>query len=184
MSVVTPASAAKNGLSRSGLYRAARAGRYDRIARGVYLSSAAVADWDLVEAAARRPDATICLISALVQHDLSDAIPESLDVAIPRGARPPATKAAIAWHHFDVASFELGRVDMVIPGVDLSIGIYSPERCIADAFRLRGQFGYETARDALKEWLRRGGKPADLMAVAARLPRARTPVLQALEVLA
>lgn len=33
------------------------------------------------------------------------------------------------------------------------IGIYSPERSIADAFRLRGEVGYELARDALREWL-------------------------------
>lgn len=30
------------------------------------------------------------------------------------------------------------------------IGLYSPERCIADAFRHRGQLGYEIARDSLK----------------------------------
>lgn len=63
------------------------------------------------------------------------------------------------------------------------IGIYSPERSIADAFRLRGEVGYELAREALKEWLRRGGKPAHLMEIAARLPRAKSPILQALEML-
>jgi len=30
-------------------------------------------------------------------------------------------------------------------------GLYSPERSIADPFRLRGEIGYELARDALKE---------------------------------
>lgn len=66
----------------------------------------------------------------------------------------------------------------------MSIGLYSPERCIADAFRLRGQLGYETAREALKEWLRRGGKPNQLMQIALQLPRAKAPVLQTLEALA
>jgi hypothetical protein len=61
--------------------------------------------------------------------------------------------------------------------------MYSAERSIADAFRLRGEVGYELARDALREWLRRGGKPARLIEIAARLPRAKSPVLQALEML-
>ena len=46
----------------------------------------------------------------------------------------------------------------------MPIGIYSAERCIVDAFRfLAGDVGYELGRDALREWLRRGGKPAQLM---------------------
>ena len=72
---------------------------------------------------------------------------------------------------------------MPIEGAGLSIGLYSPERCIADAFRLRGQLGYEIARDSLKEWLRRGGKPNSLIQIAVQLPRAKTPVVRALEML-
>lgn len=180
----TPSTANEAGLSRSGLYRATDAGSFTRIARGIYLpSDGPAADWDLIEAVTRRPDATICLISALAHHDLIDAIPESLDVAIPRGGRAPATEQAITWHQFDAATFNLGRETTPITGTDLTIGLYSSERCIADAFRLRGQVGYETARDALKEWLRRGGKPARLIGFATKLPRARGPILQALDAL-
>ncbi len=185
MEALTPSTAGRAGLSRSALYRGAQAGRWDRIARGIYLpADASTADWDQIEAATRRPDATICLTSALAHHDLTDAIPAALDVAIPRGARTPANTAAIAWHHFDRATFEIGREQITIPGSEQTIGIYSPERSIADAFRLRGEVGYELARDALREWLRRGGKPARLIDIASRLPRAKSPVLQALEMLA
>jgi predicted transcriptional regulator of viral defense system len=157
----------------------------ERIARGVYLpADAPTADWDWLEAATRRPDATICLTSALAYHDLTDAIPAALDVAIRRGSRVPAGAAPIAWHLFDAATFDLGRAQITIPGTDQLIGLYSSERSIADAFRLRGDVGYELARDALREWLRRGGKPARLVEVAAALPRAKGPVLRALEVLA
>lgn len=88
--------------------------------------------------AIRRPDATICLTSALAHYDLTDAIPRALDIALPRGSRLPSTEAAIAWHLFDRETFDLGRTEIEIPGSALRIGIYSPERCIADAFRLRG----------------------------------------------
>ncbi|WP_068396852.1 type IV toxin-antitoxin system AbiEi family antitoxin domain-containing protein [Kribbia dieselivorans] len=184
MPTLRPGTAERAGLSRSGLYRAAREGRLERIARGIYLpADAPAADWDWVEAATRRPDATICLASALAEHDLTDVIPAALDVAIPRGSRTPAGGGAIAWHQFERATFDIGREEIPIPGTDQTIGIYSPERSIVDAFRLRGEVGYELSREALKEWLRRGGKPARLIDIAARLPRAKSPVLQALEAL-
>ena len=184
MEALTPGTAARAGLSRSALYRRARVGRLDRIARGIYLpAEASAADWDQIEAATRRPDATICLVSALAQYDLTDAIPAALDVAIPRGSRTPASTGAIAWHQFDRATFEIGREQITIPGSDQTIGIYSPERSIADAFRLRAEVGYELARDALREWLRRGGKPARLIEIASCIPRAKSPVLQALDML-
>lgn len=185
MPTLRPGTAGRAGMSRSGLYRAARDGRLERIARGLYVpADAPAADWDWIEVAARRPDATICLGSALAHYELTDAIPAALDVAIPRGSRIPASTGAIAWHQFDQATFDIGRQEIPIPGTDQTIGIYSPERSIADAFRLRGKVGYELARESLKEWLRRGGKPAHLMEVASRLPRAMTPALQTLEALA
>ncbi|TMS51046.1 hypothetical protein E0T84_21040 [Mycobacterium sp. DBP42] len=181
---LTPNTAKLRGLSRSALYRRANDGRMDRIARGIYLpAEAPAADWDQLEAATRRPDATICLTSALAYHELTDAIPSTLDVAIPRGARPPASTGAITWHLFDRDTFEIGREQITIAGSDQTIGIYSPERSIADAFRLRGEVGHELARDALREWLRRGGKPARLLDIATRLPRAKTPALRALEMM-
>lgn len=62
-------------------------------------------------------------------------------------------------------------------------GLYSPEHCIADAFRPRGQLGYEIAQDSLKEWLRRDGKPTSLRQVALQLPRVKTPIFRTLETL-
>ena len=65
----------------------------------------------------------------------------------------------------------------------MSIGLYSPERTLVDAFRLRGLIGYETATEALKTWLGSGGKSARLAEIAVRLPRARGPAMRALEYL-
>jgi len=171
-------------LSRSALSRGAKAGRWERIARGIYLpSDASPMDWDQLEASTRRPDATICLVSALAHYDLTDEVPDALDMAIPRGARTPQTEGAIRWHQFDKETFDLGRQEITIPGSSQLIGIYSPERTIVDCFRLRSSIGYEIARDATREWLRRGGKPAQLMQVATRLPRAKSLVLKTLELL-
>ncbi|WP_256838110.1 type IV toxin-antitoxin system AbiEi family antitoxin domain-containing protein [Ornithinimicrobium faecis] len=184
MATLTPATAKKRGMSRAALYRATRNGKLERIARGIYLpADATAADWDWIEAATRRPESTICLTSALALHDLTDEIPATLDIAIHRGARIPAGSSAITWHHFDKATFDLGREQIAIPGTDQTIGLYSAERSIADAFRLRSAMGYELPRDALKEWLRRGGKPGRLVDLTTRLPRAKTPLLTALDAL-
>jgi len=106
-----------------------------------------------------------------------------LDVAIPRGARTPQTERAISWHQFDKSTFDLGREEIMIYGSSQLIGIYCPERTIVDCFRLRSSVGYEIARDATKVWLHRGGKPADLIQIAMRLPRAKSLVLNTLELL-
>lgn len=162
--------------------RKARRGELERIARGVYLPPELLdGDWDQLEAIATRSTATICLISALAHHDLTDEIPTKLDIAIPRGSRRPRSNPSIAWHVFDPTSFEVGREITKISGTEAAIAIYSAERSIIDAFRLRGDIGYEIGRDALKVWLKRGGKPAALMELSKHIPRSQGPLLSALE---
>ncbi|XBH21340.1 hypothetical protein V5R04_14180 [Jonesiaceae bacterium BS-20] len=181
MKALRPKTAAEK---RSALYRGHAQGQWDRIARGIYLPADAPSmDWDQVEAVTRRPEATICLLSALVHYDLTDAIPDALNIAIPRGTRAPVTESAIHWRRFDSTTFDLGRTEVLIPGSSQSIGLYSAERTIVDCFRLRALVGYEVARDATKEWLRLGGKAATLMTIAGKLPRAKGPLLQVLEAL-
>lgn len=185
MEAATSRELARRGLSRSAVHRATESGSLERIARGIYIpSNAEAADHDWIEASMRRPESTICLVSALSLHELIDHVPDALDVALPRGVRRPATDSAIRWHLFARDTFEVGRREIDVPGTSLRIGLYSPERCIVDAFRLRGMLGYELGRDALREWLRRGGKPAQVLELAGRIPRVHGPLLAALEVLA
>lgn len=133
MGVITSAEAERRGIPRTRLHRGAKRGHLDRIARGIYLpadSSVATPEW--VVAAERRPEATICLTSALALHELTDEIPATLNVAMHAGARVPAGTPTITWRRFDKATFDLGREQIPIPGTDLLIGLYTPERCIVD----------------------------------------------------
>lgn len=83
MTAITPATAKEHGFSRAALYRAAERGTLERIAPGIFLpADSTAADRDLLEAALRRPEATICLTSALALHELIDEIPATLDIAI------------------------------------------------------------------------------------------------------
>ena len=138
---------------------------------------------DLVEIATRSEWATLCLGTALSRQQLSDEIPAALDVAIPRGTRPPTTRARVRWHTFDPSTFEMGRERLPIQQ-SICVGQYGPERSVVDAFRLRGREGHELGYEALRRWLRRpGAQPAALLEMAGQFPRALTPLRQALEVL-
>jgi len=178
----TFAQARQGGLSERNLRELRELGRLETLARGIYLRSGA-ADADLLQVAARTPEATLCLRSALARHELIDDIPFEIDLALPRGKRRPATTAPARWHHFDADTFHLGQGRLNLAG-GLSIGLYSPERCIVDAFRLRHLEGTELAHQSLKAWLRtRHAQPAALLRLAKSFPKGEPSLRQALELL-
>ena len=172
------------GLSKHVLYRMRDRGELEVLGRGVFRRrEAELADEDLLEIATRNPRATLCLTSALVKHGLSDEIPAAHDIALPRGTRAPTARAPVSWHWFAASTFELGRERLPLDD-HTAIGLYSAQRSIVDAFRLRGREGYEVAYEALRRWLRRrGSQPRELIELAAILPRSLTPLRTALEAL-
>lgn len=157
-------------------------GRIIALSRGLYRKSDWLGDEDLIEIAAKAPQATLCLRAALARHELIDDIPAEIDIAIPRGSWTPDTTAPVKWRHFDIETFDLGRGSLDIDG-GRSIGLYSVERSIIDAFRLRHLEGADLANEALKRWLRRGGQPSELLALARSFPRALTALRDTLEIL-
>ncbi|HKE64385.1 MAG TPA: hypothetical protein VKB59_06995 [Micromonosporaceae bacterium] len=152
------------------------------LSRGLYRKRDWLGDEGLIEIAAKAPRATICLRSALARHNLIDDIPAEIDVAVPRGAWTPETTAPARWRHFDADTFEIGR-DRLDIGGDRTIGIYSAERSIIDAFRMRHIDGVDLANGALKRWLRRGGQPSELLRMARFFPRATTALRETMEIL-
>jgi hypothetical protein len=152
------------------------------LSRGLYRKSDWLGDEDLIEIAAKAPHATICLRSALARHELIDDIPGEIDIAIPRGSWTPETRAPVRWRHFDPDTFEIGR-DQLALGGGRTIGLYSAERSIIDAFRMRHLDGSDLANEALKRWLRRGGQPSELLGMARSFPRALTALRETLEIL-
>jgi predicted transcriptional regulator of viral defense system len=179
----TFAEAAAHGLSRRRLQRLQAAGAVDRIGRGLYRrTDEEPADYDLIEIAAKARQPTLCLLSALARHELTDIIPAAYDIAIPRGTWQPVVSAPVHWHEFDPATFEVGRVTVQLDET-YALGLYDAPRTIIDAFRLRRGAGPDVANEALRRWLRRGGKPAELMRLAKIFPAARPSLLHTLQVL-
>jgi hypothetical protein len=172
------------GLSKRDLYRLRDRGDIEPLSRGLYQRVNSVpAEVELGEIARKAPRGTLCLTTALSRHGLTDEIPARLDVALPRRTRPPAVSAPVQWHHFEPTTFDVGRTLLPLEE-GATMGLYSPERCIVDAFRLRATQGHELAHEALKRWLRQpGNQPATLLRVSKSFPRAVTPIRKALEVL-
>ncbi|MBI3429618.1 MAG: type IV toxin-antitoxin system AbiEi family antitoxin domain-containing protein [Actinobacteria bacterium] len=180
----TTAEALAKGISSSTFHRLAQRGDFHPIARGLYMQDAeGTADLDLAEIASKAPGATICLTSALAEHDLSDAIPKKLHIAIPRGKWAPRTTAAITWHRFDPETFHIGRRERPISGTNLTIGIYTPERTLADLAR-HPNLDQAELIEGIRRWLRKPGNyPANLLKVARKLPGARYRIQTILEIL-
>jgi hypothetical protein len=179
-------SLAEFGVSRHRFGQIVADGLYERVAPGVFvqteLTDDTTATWMAI--AARKPQATICLLSALAIHDLTDEIPRHTNVAIPTGTQTMKTLLApVSWHRFDPGTFSIGHTAYPLPG-GVSIGLYSPERTIIDVFRLRHTWGSDLAIGALKRWLAgRGNSPAALLAMAEAFPKARPELLHAVEIL-
>ena len=173
------------GFSKDQVYALLEREEIERVGHGVYVRPELLqpALTALAAATALREDATLCLVSALVHHDLSDAIPFASDIALPRGAHQPLGLSNVNWHSFNPATFAIGR-EYVDAGAGATVAIYSAERSIVDAFRLMHQEGNDVAYEALRRWLRRrGNTPAGLVKVAGLFPKALPRIRQALEVL-
>jgi predicted transcriptional regulator of viral defense system len=180
-------------LSDRQLRQSVASGWVERLDRGLYrrldvlnpASSADIppADVGLLVIARRASMATLCLGTALARYGLTDEIPESIDIALPRGCHRPTIAVPVTWHLFDPPTFLIGR--RLLPlDTETNIGIYSPERCIIDAFRLAHLEGREQAVEALKRWLRHPtATPASLMEMARRIPRAERALHDALVIL-
>jgi predicted transcriptional regulator of viral defense system len=172
------------GLSERRLRAYVEQGALERLGRGIYRrADAPPTDLDWLEIALRAPEATLCLTSALAHHDLTDIIPSAIEVALPRSQRPPRVGAPVRWHRFDDESAHVGREKVVLED-DIAIAIYSAERSVIDAFRLRHLEGPELAVEALRRWLKRpGASPSTLLEMARLIPRGEPALLQALRYL-
>lgn len=173
------------GLTRRRLYALRDDGLIEPIARGLYrrVNAEDAVDLGLIQIARRAPRATLCLTTALAHHDLTDANPATIDVALPARAHRPAVAAPVTWHMFDRVTFDIGRDELPIDD-ETAIGIYNQERCIIDAFRLRHREGDDLAYIALRRWLRhRGNSPSTLVAMTHSFPTTTTPITRALEIM-
>jgi hypothetical protein len=115
--------------------------------------------------------------------DLSDEIPETVHVALPRGMRRPViSEPATTVHVFDPTTFDLGR-EKARTDADEPFWIYSAERSIVDAMRMARWVGRDLALHALQQYVRRPDADPVLVAEIARQLGSSASIRPALETL-
>jgi len=166
------------------LYALRDSGALEQLSRGLYRLAELppLTDPDLVTVALKVPGAVICLISALAFHELTTQVPHAVDIALSKGDEPPRLDyppLRLFW--FSGPAYSEGVDTHVIDGTP--VRIYSPEKTIADCFKLRRRVGLDVALEALKAYRQRPGfDPAKLLHYAriCRVERAIKPYLEVL----
>ena len=166
----------KAGITAATLSRMTDKGILNRLGRGLYqLADAELdANHSLAEAAKLVPKGTICLVSALAYHGLTDTIPARVWVAIgTRDRRPTIAYPPLQIVRFSDKVLRTGIEQHVIEGVPVKI--YSPAKTVVDLFRYRqsqgrryqNSTGLNLALEALREALRkRRATPSEIAAFA------------------
>ena len=143
------------GLPREYLLRLHRQGRLNRSGRGIYtLPDAAITEHhSYAEVAKRVPEAVICLLSALVFHEITTQSPPSIWVALGQGARKPAlVSPSLSIIRMSGQSLTEGIENHQVEGVP--VRVYSAAKTVADCFKFRNKIGLDVAMEALKDSLR------------------------------
>jgi predicted transcriptional regulator of viral defense system len=165
------------------LYALRDSGQVEEVTRGIFQLPGTPLDehYDLVQVALRIPKGVICLISALVFHNLTTQIPHAVYVALPLAAeKPRLTYPPVRLFWLSPPAYQAGMEEHK-SGSEI-IRVYSREKTIADCFKFRNKIGLEVALDALKNGLRQGCTPAILLEYARidRVERILRPYLEAL----
>jgi hypothetical protein len=182
---ITSKEAVEAGLQWRDLYTMRDEGDLVEISRGVFrLEEAEPTPYlDLIAVYRRCPHGTICLNSALSFWDLTDEVPSEVHLAVPRGSWSPVISyPPTRVYVFSAQTFNLGR-ELVDLGSGDEAAVYSPERSVVDAMRLRGRVGADVAYEALRRYLSRPGASSGKLLRLARRLRVGGPMAEALEVL-
>ena len=177
------AEAAQHGIARAQLAAWAKAGKVERVARGIYRipdrHSTTIPEIEVL--IKRGTHFTVALLSALQLHGFTTALPSSIWIALPRGGRTPAVDFPLEVSFLSGESWTHGVMHITVD--DLEIPVFSPAKTVADLFKFRNKTGIDLAVEALREGLR--GRKFDideLMAAAAadRVANVIAPYVEAM----
>ena len=169
-----PRDAVAAGIPYGRLRRMENAGLVEREGWGLYWrADAEITEHHTVAAVcARVPNAIVCLLTALVVHDIGTQVPWETWIAIPHGDRAPSMDSVnLEVTRFSGASLRYGVVETRFEGVPARIT--TPARTVVDCFRFRSRVGLDTATEALDEVLLERKATPDEIWRAAEACRAR-----------
>jgi len=168
----TTRTARARGVHPRDLYAWREGGEIVELSRGVFRRADAppTSYPDLLAVAYRAPRAVVCCVSAAAVHDLTDALPVAVQIAVPTRDRPPQ----IAYPPTEVFRFDQDTFELGLSSIDAASGervrVYDSARTVIDLMRLRHRLGEPLAHAALHRYLRRrDAQPAQLLRLAAAL---------------
>src|SRR5579863_7275750 len=153
--IVRPRDIDAIGLPRQYLVRLHRQGKLSRPARGIYTlpDSDVTEHHSYAEITKRVPQATVCLLSALVFHEITTQSPASVWIALSKGARTPAVVSpSLRIVRLSGPSLTEGIDKHQVEGV--AVRVYSAAKTVADCFKFRNKIGLDIAIEALRDCLR------------------------------
>tara|TARA_R110002096_G_scaffold308062_2_gene502722 strand:+ start:449 stop:1057 length:609 start_codon:yes stop_codon:yes gene_type:complete len=172
------------GIGSATISAAVASGDIERISRGVYRHKDA--SWDenlnLSEVLARVPHAVVVLTSALNFHQIGTHQAHSVYILLkqnavaPRLTYPPVEVVKSIHPEAFTEGVEIHLLNSV------QVAITTPARTVADCFKHRSKLGLELCLEALKEVLRAGTPPAEILRYARmnRVEKIMLPYLEAL----
>lgn len=145
-----PLDAEQAGIDYYQLRRLEEAGIVERERRGLYRRTDVdiTRFSDIAAVCAQVPDAVVCLLTALVMHEIGTQLPHRIWIAIPQGRRTPVlARSGLKVVRFSGISLRYGVMDTKFEGVPARIT--SPARTVVDCFRFRNRIGIDIAYEAL-----------------------------------
>lgn len=144
--------ARKAGVHPEYLRRLEQQGLLERVSRGLYVASDAeiTESHGLAQAARRVPHGVICLLSALLFHEVGTQLPFQVWMAIDGDARRPrVTYPPLRIVRMSGRALTEGVEKHQIEGVEAPI--YSIAKTVADCFKFRNKIGLDVALEALHD---------------------------------
>lgn len=160
---VTRLSVAKRKGRDTAVVRLSHAGYLRKLRPGVYrpASKEGRVYQDLADACLAVPEGVICLTSALAYYGLTTTIPGETWIAIPNTYWVPRMTFSTRFIRLGEKAHEAGIEVIKIGGT--RVRIYNKAKTVCDALRFRDKIGFEVAFEALKAFLRQGGRPDELI---------------------
>lgn len=138
---------------------------------------------DFFSAEAFVPNGVICLMSAARYYELTNFLPDSIDVAIERKKKVVTLPD---WPEIKIFYFNPARMDLGVTEVwegDNVFHIFDIEKTVVDIICYRNKIGIEETSEVLKNYLKRRDRQIDRLYAYAKRLRCEKIVRTYLEVL-
>ena len=184
LGLARPRDIESHGIPRAQLYELVRKGLVERQGRGLYAvrGHGYTARHALAQVAKRVPSGVVCLLSALVVHELTTQQPAEVWIAVAEKARRPKLDyPSLRVSRFSGAALTQGIETLRVEGV--TVRVYSAAKTVCDCFKYRNKVGIDVAVEALKDFVRRyrgGGDDLARFARVCRVARVMQPYLDAI----